>query len=226
MKKVIIITGANSGIGLKTAIYLSKLDYIVYGTGRKDFITNDFNYIKADVNDENKMNEVFKEIYLKEKRIDALINNAGIGIAGAIEDTSLTNIENICNTNLISVFKLSKLIIPYLKESKGHLINISSVGGIIPILPGDTKTNFTSARVIDDNKNENTKSMKKSVDKMAKDEQNGMDAIKVSKVIHKVLKSKKNILRVSVGFSSKLIVFLSRIFPLRFINYIVYKIYC
>ena len=68
--------------------------------------------------------------------------------------------------------------------------------------------------------------MKKSVDKMAKDEQNGMDAIKVSKVIHKVLKSKKNILRASVGFSSKLIVFLSRIFPLRFINYIVYKIYC
>ena len=260
MKKVIIITGANSGIGLKTAIYLSKLDYIVYGTGRKDFIINDFNYIKADVNDEKKMNEVFKEIYLKEKRIDALINNAGIGIAGAIEDTSSANIENICNTNLIAIFKLSKLIIPYLKESKGHLINISSVGGIIPlpyqsiysatkaavdvfsralanelkpfkvhvcsILPGDTKTNFTSARVIDDNKNENTNSMKKSVDKMAKDEQNGMDAIKVSKVIHKVLKSKKNILRVSIGFSSKLIVFLSRIFPLRFINYIVYKIYC
>lgn len=259
--KVIVITGASSGIGLATALRLKAEGHKVYGISRGIYNGDEFFCYSSDVNDEKSVVDIFEDIFQKEGRIDALINNAGFGIAGAIADTPKENIEKIVNTNLTAVISLSGRIIPYLKKSGGgNIINISSVGGIIPlpfqacysatkagveifsralsgevkgdnikvtaVLPGDTKTGFTKARIIDQAEGSAyNKRMRKSVDKMANDEQHGKSPDTVAKVISKILKKKHPPLRKTVGAVSKFEVFLTRIVSTRFVNWIVKKIY-
>lgn len=259
MQKIAIVTGASSGIGLATANALISKGWKVYGISRHTYHGN-FETFVADVNDTEKICEVFETIFKKEGRIDALVNNAGFGIAGAIEETKAENIEAIVRTNLTSVITLCSKILPYLRQSKGRIVNTSSVGGIIPlpfqacysatkagvevfsralatevkqfgikvtaIMPGDTKTDFTKARVLDeDSTSAYQKQMKKYIDKMARDEQNGKSPAYVAKVICKVLHKKHPPLRKAVGGISKFEVFLTRLVPTKMVNYIVRKIY-
>ena len=259
--KVIIITGASSGIGLATALRLAEDGNKVYGISRNEYSNDKFTCLIGDVNDESRMVSLFEEIEKREGRIDALINNAGFGIAGAIADTKKENVEAIVNTNLTAVISLCGKIIPYLQRAGGgNIINISSVGGIIPlpfqacysatkagveifsralagevkqdnikvtaILPGDTKTGFTKARIVDEKQDSSYNGrMKKSVGKMAHDEEHGKSPDTVARVIAKVLKRKHPPLRKTVGFTSKFEVFLTRIVSTKFVNFIVRKIY-
>lgn len=87
LNKVVIITGISGGIGQRTANFLYEKGYQIYGIMRGEFSDERFTCYKADVNDYQKIKEIFEDIYQKEKRIDVLINNAGFGIAGAIENT-------------------------------------------------------------------------------------------------------------------------------------------
>lgn len=259
-KKVILITGASSGIGLCSAEYLAKHGYIVYGTARSLFVNENFNTLVADVNNHEEMVSVFENIYSKEGQIDVVINNAGFGISGAIEFTSKTNIENIFNTNIIAVIDICSIAIKYLRKTQGKIINIGSVAGVVPlpfqacysatksavenfslalqneikdfgikiicIRPGDTKTGFTSSRVKSEEFNSlYANRIKKSVEKMEKDEQKGMDAIFVSKVIHKAIKKKNPRSVMTVGFSYKFLCFLVKVFPIKFVNFIIKKLY-
>ena len=257
-KKVVIITGASSGIGKATCDYLREKGYVVYNISRRES-NDDFSY-SADVHDYKKIKQIFDNIYSKEGRVDILINNAGFGIAGAIENAKLENIDKLFETNLSSVVALSSMVIPYLKETKGRIINISSVAAVIPlpfqacysaakagvlnfskslnmelkplgvrvtaVLPGDTKTNFTSARVVD-TKDDKTYSSRdiNSIEKMAKDEQKGKDPISVAKVIYKVLRKKNPPTMKTVGFGYKTLVFLIKHLPDGLVNFIVKKLY-
>ncbi len=133
MKKVVIITGASSGIGYQTALFLNEKGYKVYGISTREFSSDKFTHISCDVTDTEKMSDIFKDIYEKEGSIYALINNAGIGISGAVEYANVDEVKKIFDINLISVVNLSSKILPYLRESKGKIINISSVAGEIPI---------------------------------------------------------------------------------------------
>ena len=133
MQKVAIITGASSGIGLATAKLLIENNYIVYGIARSKYSGNDFECFQADVNDSALIKEIFEKVFAKHQRIDVVINNAGMGIAGAVEHASIQRIEQIFNTNLTSLVKIASLSIDYLKKSQGNLINLSSVAGILPI---------------------------------------------------------------------------------------------
>ena len=260
MKKVAIVTGANSGIGLSTARQLSQAGYIVYGTGRRPFSADEFCYVCADVNDRAAMRTLFARVHKEQGRIDVLVNNAGFGIAGAIEDAAEEHIDAIIATNFTAVVLCCRLAIPYLKETRGNILNISSVGGIIPlpyqamysatksavdtfsralatevrpfgvgvcsILPGDTATGFTAARVRDENDaTGNRERMRRSVGKMERDEQNGAPADRVARVILRAARRERPPLRVSVGASSKLIVFLTRLLPLSLVNAIVRRLY-
>lgn len=258
MKKVVIITGATSGIGLAAAKLFIEKGYAVYGVARKPYSGSDFLCYSADVTDYPAMEKVFNDIYEREGRIDVLVNNAGFGIAGAMEEAAAESIRQITEVNLTALCVLCGKIVPYMKENGGRIINVSSVGGIMPlpyqamysatkagvevfsralanevkpykikvsaVLPGDTKTGFTDARVIE---GENERA-RRSVEKMAHDERHGAPPESVALVIYKCAKKRNPPLRISVGFVSKLEVFLSRLLPLRFINYItlaVYKLY-
>lgn len=254
MNKVVIITGASSGIGLATANLLIEKGCTVYGVARKPF-SGAFRCFQADVTDTEAMEKIFDEVYKTEGRIDALINNAGFGIAGAMEEASEENIKKIVDVNLTSVTVLCGKIVPYMKKTGGNVINMSSVGGIMPlpyqaaysatkagvevfsrafanevkryeikvtaVLPGDTKTGFTSARVFE---GENDRA-KRSVSKMERDERRGKDPKSVAKVVYKCLKKKRPPLRVSVGGISKLEVFLSRLVGTKLLNRILNKMY-
>ena len=257
--KVVIITGASSGIGLCTANYLKSKGYTVYGIAITEAET-DFPLYIADVCNHDRIKEIFEEIYQKEKHIDVVYNNAGMGISGALEYTEKKRIEKIFNINTIAVIDISSIAIPYLRESKGKIINTSSVASpcAIPfqacysatksavetfsfalrnevkpfgitvtcIRPGDTKTGFTANReknAIEGDVYNNH--IKKSVEKMEKDEQNGADPITVSKVVEKVIKKKNPPLVATVGFSYKLVCVLVKFLPMRFANYLIGKLY-
>lgn len=260
--KVAVITGASSGIGYSIAKYFAKNGIIVYDISRT---TRQHAEIKGayscNVNDSEKVDEILKDIFAKEKHIDIFVNNAGFGIAGAIENAKPENIYAITNTNLAAVMTLCGKAIKYLKASGGgNIINISSVGGVIPlpvqaaysatkagveifsralanevkpykikvtaILPGDTKTSFTSSRIIDSggSKVEQEK-IAKSIKKVEKDEQTGKSPDTVGKAALKILKKKNPPLRKTVGFLYKCAVFLPRILPTKLVNFIVRKLY-
>ena len=259
MSKVVIITGASSGIGLATAHRLAKKGYKVYGLALNEFSDGLFECYQADVNDLAAVNQIFKTVKQREGRIDAVINNAGFGIAGAVEYSKPERIQSIFDTNLTALVKISSIAITYLKETKGNLINISSVAGVLPIpfqacysatkaavlnfslaldgevrrfgvkvtavLPGDTKTGFTTARVIEDGEDDYGGHIGKSIRRMEKDEQNGKSPDTVARVIEKTLKKRRPPLKVTVGAQYKLFVFLSKVLPTRLINFILRKMY-
>ncbi len=260
MEKVVIITGASSGIGLTTANFLSKNGYKVYGISRREFFTPNFVHIMCDVTNYAQMSNTFKQIYEKEGRIDVLINNAGMGISGAVEYLQENEVDMIFSVNTKAVIMLSSLIIPYLRETKGKVINISSVAAPISIpfqscysatkasieafslalsnevrkqnikvcciRPGDTKTSFTQNRLKTDVVNDiYGDKIKKSVQKMEDDEQNGKSPESVAKVVQKIIKKKRTPNIVTVGLGYKFLCVLAKLLPVRFVNYIVGKLY-
>ncbi len=125
-QKVAIISGARSGIGLATSKYLLSKGIKVYGISLHEDDLG-FHIYAGDVNDESRMIEIFEDVFRKEGHIDIVINNAGIGISGAVENTTKDRIEKIFNTNIISIVDICKIAIPYLRKSKGKIINTSSV---------------------------------------------------------------------------------------------------
>ena len=106
MKKVVIVTGASSGIGLAIATYLAKNDYIVYGGSRSATPNDDFHVVKLDVTDSNSILSVVTDILQKEGRIDVLVNNAGIGSAGAVEKTPIEDIRKSFDVNFFGVIQM------------------------------------------------------------------------------------------------------------------------
>ena len=128
-KKVIVISGASSGIGFTTANYFLEKGWIVYGIARKpaEEVKANFNYYQGDICDSPLMQKIAKEIYDKEGQIDVLLNNAGFGISGAIEFTEKEKVEKIFAVNTIAQIDMCKIYIPYLRETKGKIIFTSSV---------------------------------------------------------------------------------------------------
>ncbi len=132
MNKVVLITGASSGIGMVTADYLSTLGYKVYGTSRnpKKFTTHNFKMIPLDVTDTNSIEKAVQTIIDEEGRIDVLINNAGTGITGAIEETPTDEIRKTIETNYFGVIEMMKAVIPQMrKQRSGLIINVTSIAG-------------------------------------------------------------------------------------------------
>ena len=130
-EKVVLITGASSGIGKSIAIYLSQKNFKVYGTSRKADSSSDyFNFVQLDVTNETSITETIKFISDKEGRIDILINNAGVGITGPIEETPETEIKKAFETNYFGPLNMIKHVLPVMRARKsGLIINITSIAG-------------------------------------------------------------------------------------------------
>ena len=127
--KTIIITGTSSGIGFTLAEYFGKKGHYVYGLSRKFVESPHFTSIPTDITQKEQINSAIEQIILKENRIDVLINNAGMGMVGAIEDTSKENITKLFDLNLIGSVQMITAVIPKMREQKsGQIINISSIG--------------------------------------------------------------------------------------------------
>jgi short-subunit dehydrogenase len=136
MDKVVLITGASTGIGNACAKYLALKGFKVYGTSRKASIPpkkiDGFELIKMDVNRNESIKAAIDYIIKNDNSIDILINNAGWGISGAIEDTSVEKAKELFETNFFGIHRVIKQVLPHMRKQKnGRIINISSIGGII-----------------------------------------------------------------------------------------------
>jgi short-subunit dehydrogenase len=132
--KVIVITGASSGIGLATAKYLTQKGFKVYAISRSKVFEKNIKSIQADVTDFVKLQSAYQDIFEVEGKIDVLINNAGMGISGSIEDTDPKDAQYLMDVNFMGVFNSTKAALPLMRaHNKGKIINISSVAGRLSI---------------------------------------------------------------------------------------------
>jgi short-subunit dehydrogenase len=132
---VVLITGASSGIGLECAEYLASRGHHVYGTSRRPYPANDrFKMMQLELNNEAQIVQTVDEIVNAESRLDVLVNNAGYGIAGAIEDTSSEEVRALFDSNVIGPMRLCSAVLPHMrKQGSGLIVNVSSIAGLVPV---------------------------------------------------------------------------------------------
>ena len=134
-KPVALITGASSGMGEDFAQRLLREGYVVYGAARRiermaDIADAGAWVVAMDVTDDAAMVAVVDRIIREQGRIDVLINNAGYGQYGALEDVTLDDARKQMDINLFGLARLTQLVLPYMRARKaGTVFNISSVGG-------------------------------------------------------------------------------------------------
>ena len=133
--QVILITGASSGFGKTTAASLVDEGYIVYGTSRKAMEDTDgIKMLEMDLTRPESIQRGIDRILTEQGHIDILINNAGLGISGALELTTGEEIDRQMNTNFLGVVQTCKAILPVMRKAgQGTIINISSIGGLIAV---------------------------------------------------------------------------------------------
>ena len=132
MSKVVLITGGSSGIGKSIGEFLNMRGFIVYGTSRQPekYQDSKFPILALDVKDVGSIKHLTKTIIEKEGRIDVLINNAGVGITGPIEEIPEEEIKANFETNFFGPINLIKSVLPQMREQKsGLIINITSIAG-------------------------------------------------------------------------------------------------
>jgi len=137
MKKIAIITGASSGMGKSAAFELQKIGFTVYGMARRIDKMNDLKEKGIEVvpldliNDASIVNAV-NTVLEKEGRIDILINNAGYGSYGSVEEVSIEEAKRQFEVNIFGLARITQLVLPTMRKQKsGRIVNISSMGGKI-----------------------------------------------------------------------------------------------
>ena len=133
-KKIAVLTGGTSGIGMQTALALKNAGYTVYELSRRAQGVEGLNHLVADVTDEAAVKKAVDEIVAREGKIDVLVNNAGFGISGAVEFTKTEDAKRLFDTNFFGMVNMNRAVVPVMREAgQGRIVNISSVAGQIPI---------------------------------------------------------------------------------------------
>ncbi len=132
--KVILITGASSGIGKSCATFLAEKGHTVYGTSRDlakfDDMDTPFRPLALDVKDSESVKKAVAQIMEEQGRLDVLVNNAGFALMGSIEESSEEQVMEAYNTNLFGVHRLVKEVLPIMRaQDSGWIISLSSIAG-------------------------------------------------------------------------------------------------
>lgn len=130
--KVVLITGGSSGIGNSIGIFLQEKGFTVFGTSRNpDKIKNhSFKLVALDVNDTASIKKAIEQVIDEAGRLDVLINNAGMGITGPIEDTPTDEMRRVFDTNFFGAIDVAKAVLPQMRKQKsGLIINVTSIAG-------------------------------------------------------------------------------------------------
>jgi short-subunit dehydrogenase len=132
---VALVTGASTGIGRATAKTLKKAGFRVFGTSRRavaespDGVT----MLASDVTDEASVAKLVDEVLADAGRIDLLVNNAGIGLLGGAEESSIGQAQAVFDVNVFGVVRMTNAVLPTMRrQGKGRIINMSSILGLIP----------------------------------------------------------------------------------------------
>ncbi len=138
--KVVLITGASAGFGKASAEHLARLGHRVYGTSRRaefpdsDELRSDPFMIPMDVCADASVSRAVDFVLGREGRIDVVVNNAGVGLAGAVEETAVDEAKALFDTNFFGVLRVCRAVLPALrKQESGVIVNVSSLGGLVTI---------------------------------------------------------------------------------------------
>jgi len=135
VSKVILVTGGSSGIGQSIATLLAEKGNIVYAASRNvenQFVGN-LRMLRMDVTDESSITSAVESINVQHGYLDALVNNAGLGMAGPLENTTEKEAKEIFDTNVFGVLNVCRACIPLLRKTKGRILNVTSIGGIFAL---------------------------------------------------------------------------------------------
>lgn len=132
MNKVVLITGGSSGIGKSVGEFLHQKGFTVYGTSRNpERVKNSvFPLVALDVRNSESIKNAVAEVITKSGRLDIVINNAGVGITGPLEEIPAEEIKNNFETNLFGPIEVMKAVLPQMRSQKsGLIINVTSIAG-------------------------------------------------------------------------------------------------
>jgi NAD(P)-dependent dehydrogenase (short-subunit alcohol dehydrogenase family) len=131
--KVVLITGASSGIGRACAELLSARGHTVYGTSRKQApAPTGYRMLEMDVTRDDSVQRAVSTVLEREGHLDVVVNNAGYALAGAVEDTSLEEAQRQLDTNFFGVLRVCKAVLPSMRaRGSGLIVNVSSLGGVV-----------------------------------------------------------------------------------------------
>ncbi|OHD19576.1 MAG: hypothetical protein A2Y38_25220, partial [Spirochaetes bacterium GWB1_59_5] len=137
-KRVVLVTGASSGIGNASATQLAKKGYAVYGTSRfpedrRRRADEFFELIRMDVTDDDSVSTAVAYIVAREGHIDALLCCAGIGIAGAVEETPITEASRQFDVNFLGVARTVQAVLPAMKATGGSILILGSMAGLVGV---------------------------------------------------------------------------------------------
>jgi len=135
--KTALLTGASSGIGEATALHLAELGFTVYASARRvdrmsDLADRGIRTRSVDVSDDDSMVALVETIIAETGRIDVLVNNAGYGLYGALEDVPIDEARRQFEVNVFGLARMTQLVLPQMRAQRdGYIVNISSMGGKI-----------------------------------------------------------------------------------------------
>lgn len=260
-RKIVILTGGTSGIGLETSKCLIEAGCIVYEFSRREEGIPGTNHMRVDVSDADQVKEAVDQVYAAEGRIDVLINNAGFGISGAFEFTDEADARKLMDVNLFGMNNTIRAVLPHMRAAgNGRIVNLSSVAGPLPIpfqawysiskaavnaltmalanevkpygisvcsvMPGDIRTGFTAARrksIVGDDLYGGR--IERSVSRMEKDEQSGMDPAVAGMFIAQLALKKRVKPYNTIGIVYKGCILLSKILPASLVRFILGEMY-
>lgn len=133
--KVAVVTGASSGIGKATAQALARAGFTVFGTSRRpvENAPEHVTMLVCDVIDDASVKQLVSEVLSRAGRIDVLVNNAGLGLFGAAEESSVAQAKSLFDVNFFGLMRMTNAVLPSMrKHGGGRIINISSVLGLMP----------------------------------------------------------------------------------------------
>jgi len=143
MSKIVLVTGTSTGLGIAIAVQAAQAGHTVYATMRNtqkrdalDRAAEDagvsLSVLQLDVQDTVSVTNAVETVIAEQGRIDVLVNNAGMGYARSLEQADESDIEKILDINYMGVARCTKAVMPHMRKARaGHIINISSVGGLV-----------------------------------------------------------------------------------------------
>ena len=134
--KVVVVTGVSSGIGRATAEKFSQQGCQVFGTVRSIAKTQPLpgvQLVEMDVRDNDSVQRGIQSVIDSAKRIDVLVNNAGVAMVGAAEETSIDEVKWMFEANVFGALRTSQAVLPHMRaQRQGRIVNVSSVLGFLP----------------------------------------------------------------------------------------------
>jgi NAD(P)-dependent dehydrogenase (short-subunit alcohol dehydrogenase family) len=133
---VVVVTGASSGIGRAAAEMFVARGCRVFGTARdlrKAPALAGVEFVEMDVRDEGSVQRAIESVIARATRIDVLVNNAGMTMIGAVEETATAEAAELFDTNVFGMLRTTRAVLPYMREKRrGRIVNVSSVLGLLP----------------------------------------------------------------------------------------------